>query len=334
MEYIKLGNTGIEVSRLCIGTMTFGLQTNREEAFKILDEAKSVGINFIDTANVYPIGRASYNEAGSTEVIIGEWLKTQKREDFVIVSKCFGIMGPDLTDKGLSRAAILKAVDASLERLQTTYLDLYLAHQFDDNIDYMETLSAFNELIQSGKVKHIGISNWRSWQIMKANGLALANKLIPYTVIEPRYNLLFRMIEDDLLPMAIEENMAVITYNPLAAGLLTGKYTNNEETIEGTRFTLGGATSALYQERYWQKAQFDAVDAYRVWCVEEGLEMIPTAIKWVLQQKGITSVIIGASRVQQLADSLKAATMQDLTQAQLEWLNNLWYSLPRRNEYK
>jgi aryl-alcohol dehydrogenase (NADP+) len=334
MEYIKLGNTGLNVSRLCIGTMTFGLQTNREDAFRILDEAKAVGINFIDTANVYPIGRTSYNEAGLTEVIIGEWLQTQNREDFVIVSKCFGTMGPDLTDKGLSRAAILKAVDASLERLQTTYIDLYLAHQFDDDIDYLETLSAFNELIQSGKVKHIGISNWRSWQIMKANGLALANKLIPYTVIEPRYNLLFRMIEDDLLPMAIEENMAVITYNPLAAGLLTGKYTSNRETIEGTRFALGGATSTLYQERYWQKAQFEAVDAYRAWCAEQGLEMIPTALKWVLQQKGISSVIIGASRVQQLADSLKVVNMQDLTQSQLEWLNNLWYSLPRRNEYR
>jgi len=334
MEYIKLGNTGLNVSRLCIGTMTFGLQTNREDAFRILDEAKAVGINFIDTANVYPIGRTSYNEAGLTEIIIGEWLQTQNREDFVIVSKCFGTMGPDLTDKGLSRASILKAVDASLERLQTTYIDLYLAHQFDDDIDYLETLSAFNELIQSGKVKHIGISNWRSWQVMKANGLALANKLIPYTVIEPRYNLLFRMIEDDLLPMAIEENMAVITYNPLAAGLLTGKYTLNRETIEGTRFALGGATSTLYQERYWQKAQFEAVDAYRAWCAEQGLEMIPTALKWVLQQKGISSVIIGASRVQQLTDSLKVVNMQDLTQSQLEWLNNLWYSLPRRNEYR
>lgn len=334
MEYIKLGNTGLNVSRLCIGTMTFGLQTNREDAFRILDEAKEVGINFIDTANVYPIGRTSYNEAGLTEVIIGEWLQSQNREDFVIVSKCFGTMGSDLTDKGLSRAAILKAVDASLERLQTTYIDLYLAHQFDDDVDYLETLSAFNELIQSGKVKHIGISNWRSWQVMKANGLALANKLIPYTVIEPRYNLLFRMIEDDLLPMAIEENMAVITYNPLAAGLLTGKYTSNKETIEGTRFALGGATSTLYQERYWQKAQFEAVDAYRAWCAEQGLEMIPTALKWVLQQKGISSVIIGASRVQQLVDSLKVVNMQDLTQSQLEWLNNLWYSLPRRNEYR
>jgi aryl-alcohol dehydrogenase (NADP+) len=142
------------------------------------------------------------------------------------------------------------------------------------------------------------------------------------------------MIEDDLLPMAIEENMAVITYNPLAAGLLTGKYTSNRETIEGTRFALGGATSTLYQERYWQKAQFEAVDAYRAWCAEQGLEMIPTALKWVLQQKGISSVIIGASRVQQLADSLKVVNMQDLTQSQLEWLNNLWYSLPRRNEYR
>lgn len=162
MQYIELGNTGIKVSRLCIGTMTFGLQANQEEAFKILDQAKEAGINFIDTANVYPIGRSSFEEAGRTERIIGEWLKHQKREDFIVVSKCFGTMGPNPDDKGLSRAAILKAVDESLSRLQTTYLDIYLAHQFDPAVDYLETLSTFNELIQSGKVRHIGISNWRS----------------------------------------------------------------------------------------------------------------------------------------------------------------------------
>lgn len=333
MQYTELGNTGIKVSRLCIGTMTFGLQANKEEAFKILDQAKEAGINFIDTANVYPIGRSSYDEAGRTESIIGEWLKHQKREDFVIVSKCFGTMGPNPDDKGLSRAAILKAVDESLSRLQTTYIDVYLAHQFDPEVDYLETLSTFNELIQSGKVKHIGISNWRSWQIMKANGLALAHHLIPYSIVEPRYNLLFRVIEDDLLPLAIEENMGVISYNPLAAGLLTGKY-KKEESIEGTRFALGGATGALYHERYWQNAQFEAVEAYKKWCDKENLEMIPTAIKWILQQKGITSVIIGASKASQMEASLKASVMNDLTLEQLEWLDQLWYSLPRRNEFR
>lgn len=333
MEYIELGSTGLIVSRLCMGTMTFGLQADKDEAFKILDRAKEAGINFIDTANVYPIGRSSYKEAGRTESIIGEWLRNQNREEFVIVSKCFGTMGPNDDDKGLSKVAILKAVDESLKRLQTSYLDVYLAHQFDENADYLETLSAFNELIQSGKVKHIGISNWRSWQIMKANGLALANNLIPYTVVEPRYNLLFRMIEEELLPLAIEENIGVISYNPLAAGLLTGKY-KQEESIEGTRFALGGSTGALYHERYWQNAQFEAVETYREWCKKEGLDMISTAIKWVLQQKGITSVLLGASKVSQMDASLAAAHQDDLTDEQLKFLDQLWFTLPRRAEFR
>ncbi len=333
MEYVELGKTGLKVSRLCLGTMTFGVQADKEEAFKILDKAEAAGINFIDTANVYPIGRTSSSESGRTEEYIGEWLKG-KREKFILVTKVFGTMGPEKDDRGLSKEAIFKAIDASLKRLQTDYIDVYLAHQFDPEADLEETLEAFNELIESGKVKYIGISNWRAWQIMKANGIANLKHFIPYGVVEPRYNLLFRMIEDDLLPMCIEENIAVISYNPLAAGLLTGKYKKNSEPIEGTRFGLAAATGKLYQERYWHEAQFEAVEAYRKWCEDQNLDMIATAVKWVIQQKGISSVIIGASKVSQMDASLAAADMKDLTQEQLEWLDQLWYSLPRKNEFR
>lgn len=333
MEYIKLGHTGLSVSRLCIGTMTFGLQASKEESFKILDEAEAAGINFIDTANVYPIGRTSFLESGKTEIIIGEWLKG-KREKFVLVTKCFGVMGPGVDDKGLSRSAIHKAIDESLKRLQTDYIDIYLAHQFDPEVNLFETVSAFNELIDSGKVKHIGISNWRTWQIMKAKGIADLNRFVPFSVVEPRYNLLFRMIEDDLIPMCVEENIGIISYNPLAGGLLTGKYKKDSEPQEGTRFGLAAQTGSLYQERYWQAAQFEVVEDYRKWCIENHLDMTTTAVKWVLQQKGISSVIIGASKATQLKSSLDAVYMDDLSDEQLKWLDQLWYRLPRRNELK
>lgn len=333
MEMIELGSTGLKVSRLCIGTMTFGLQADKETAFRILDAAEAAGINFIDTANVYPIGRISTDESGRTEEIIGEWLKG-KRDQFVLVTKCFGTMGPGQDDKGLSRAAIMKAIDGSLKRLQTDRIDVYLAHQFDPEVAIEETIAAFNELIDMGKVKHIGISNWRAWQIMKAKGIADLNRFIPFSVVEPRYNLLFRMIEEDLVPMCLQENIAIIPYNPLAAGLLTGKYAKDSAPVAGTRFGLAAQTGALYQERYWQKAQFEVVEDYRIWCQENRLDMTTTAVKWVLQQKGITSVIIGASKPEQLKASLDAIKVEDLTTEQLQWLDQLWYRLPRRNELR
>lgn len=332
MEIRSLGKTGLKVTELCLGTMTFGKQADKSTSFQILDKAFDAGINFLDTANVYPIGRDSYATAGTTESIIGEWLQG-KRDKVVVATKCFGIMGPGPNDKGLSRKHIMKAVEDSLGRLKTDYLDLYMAHQVDPDTPVDETMRAFDDLVNQGKVRYIGVSNWRAWQVMKANGIADRKNYARIVSVEPRYNLLFRMIEEDLVPMAMEEGIGIISYNPLAGGLLTGRYKKDAVPEEGTRFGLANNSGVFYQQRYWQEANFDAVEKYISWCQENKLEPATTAVRWVMQQRGITSVLIGASRSEQLDASLSAAQMNELTKEQLDWLNNLWFSLPRRHEF-
>lgn len=332
MDYKNLGKTGLKVSELALGTMTFGVQADKEESFKILNRAEEAGINLIDTADAYPIGRASYEIAGLTEEIIGEWIKG-KRDRFVLASKVFAVMGPGPNDKGLSSKHIIKAVEDSLTRLQTDYLDLYMAHQFDFQTPIEESIKAFDLLVRQGKVRYIGISNWRAWQIMKANGIAQMQGLAPVVSAEPRYNLLFRMIEEDLVPMAVEEGIGIIPYNPLAGGLLTGRHKKEQTPSENSRFGLPNMTGEVYQKRYWLEASFEAVNLYIEWCEKEGLHPVTTAVRWVMQQKGIASVIIGASRAAQLKDSLNAVAAPQLSQVQLEFLNQLWFSLPRRHEF-
>jgi aryl-alcohol dehydrogenase (NADP+) len=332
MEIHSLGSTGLKVTELCLGTMTFGKQADKTTSFQILDKAFDAGINFIDTADVYPVGRDSYATAGATESIIGDWMKG-KRDKVIIASKCFGIMGPGPNDKGLSRKHIMKAIEDTLTRLKTDYLDLYMAHQIDPDTPLEETMRAFDDLVDQGKVRYIGVSNWRAWQVAKANGIADRKNYSRIASIEPRYNLLFRMIEEDLVPMAMEEGIGIISYNPLAGGLLTGRYKKDAAPEEGTRFGLANNTGAFYQQRYWQDANFTAVDKYVSWCLENELNPISTAVRWVMQQRGITSVLIGASRSEQLDESLNASLISKLTKEQLEWLDSLWFSLPRRFEF-
>jgi aryl-alcohol dehydrogenase-like predicted oxidoreductase len=331
MEIRSLGKSGLKVTNLCLGTMTFGNQADKNTSFKILDKTFDAGVNFIDTADVYPIGRASYNVAGATESIIGEWLEG-KRDKVILATKCFGVMGPGHNDKGLSRKHIITAVEDSLRRLNTDYIDLYQAHQFDPSTPIDETLRAFDDLVTEGKVRYIGVSNWRAWQVAKANGIADRKNFARIISVQPRYNLLFRMIEDDLVPMALDEGLGIISYNPLAAGLLTGRYMKNASIEEGTRFGLGNNAGKLYQERYWQEVNFTAVERYQSWCQEHDYDPTTTAVRWVTQQPGITSAIIGASRPEQLDASLRAPDMAELTQQELEWLDGLWFSLPRRRE--
>ncbi|TDF92970.1 aldo/keto reductase [Paenibacillus piri] len=334
MKNRSLGHTGLKVTNLCLGTMTFGNQADKKTSFEILDKSFDAGVNFIDTADVYPIGRASYAVAGATESIIGEWLEG-KRDKVVLASKCFGAMGPGANDRGLSRKHIITAVEDSLRRLKTDYLDLYQAHQFDPSTPMDETLRAFDNLVEQGKVRYIGVSNWRAWQVAKANGIADRKNYARIVSIQPRYNLLFRMIEEDLVPMVLDEGLGIISYNPLAGGMLTGRYTKNASVEEGTRFGLGNNAGSLYQERYWQEAQFDAVERYQSWCRENNFDPVTTALRWVTQQPGITSAIIGASRPEQLDASLRAADMDELTltEQELAWLDGLWFSLPRRREF-
>jgi aryl-alcohol dehydrogenase (NADP+) len=196
-----------------------------------------------------------------------------------------------------------------------------------------ETLRAFDDLVEQGKVRYIGVSNWRAWQVAKANGMADRKNYTRIVSVQPRYNLLFRMIEDDLVPMALDEGIGIISYNPLAGGMLTGRYRKNSNIEEGTRFGLGNNAGSFYQQRYWQEAAFDAVERYQSWCQEHSYDPVTTAVRWVTQQQGITSAIIGASRPEQLDASLRAADMDELTEQELAWLDGLWFSLPRRREF-
>ncbi|WCK52609.1 aldo/keto reductase [Aneurinibacillus sp. Ricciae_BoGa-3] len=332
MEIRSLGRSGLKVTNLCLGTMTFGNQSDKETAFAIMDKAYEAGINFFDTADVYPLG-GTFEQLGSTEETIGDWLKG-KRDKIVLASKCFGAMGPGANERGLSRKHIIESIEDSLRRLKTDYLDLYQAHQFDETVPLEETLRAFDDLVTQGKVRYIGVSNWRSWQIAKALGIAERKNFVPIESVQPRYNLLFRMIEDDLVPMCTSEGIGLITYNPLAGGMLTGRYQGGQQVEAGTRFGLAGVSKAgqLYQDRYWQEPIFEAVERYKKWCAEHGYDMAITAVRWVTQQPGITSAIIGASRPEQLDASLAAAEQPRLVEEELRWLDQLWFSLPRRRE--
>lgn len=333
MEIRNLGRTGLKVTPLCLGTMTFANQADKVTSFAILDKAFDAGVYFIDTADVYPLG-GTYETFGGTEEIIGEWLES-RRDRVVLATKCFGRSSDFPNDVGLSRRHILDAVDDSLRRLRTDYIDLYQAHQFDASTPVEETMRAYDDLVTSGKVRYIGVSNWRAWQIEKALGISLSQHFVRIASVQPRYNLLFRMIEDELVPMCVDEGVGIISYNPLAGGMLTGRYRAGDALQTGTRFTLGGqgpGAGQMYQQRYWQDATFDAVERYRAFCESRDLNMVTTAVRWVTQQLGITSAIIGASRPEQLNASLAAAQAPALSDDDLATLDELWFSLPRRRE--
>ncbi|CAM2165526.1 hypothetical protein PSAC2689_140036 [Paraburkholderia sacchari] len=234
MEYCRFGQTGLSVSRLCLGTMTFGLQTGEDVSRLILDKAADAGINFIDTADVYPLGGGE-THAGRTEEIVGRWLKG-RRERFIVATKAVGKVGPSPWDQGASRKHLLDAIDASLRRLGTDYVDLYQLHSDDQNTPLDETLEALDTIVRAGKARYIGVSNFLAYRLARALGRADVLRCARFVSVQPRYNLLFRQIERELLPLAGEEGLAVIPYNPLAGGLLTGKYRHDSAPAEG-RFT-------------------------------------------------------------------------------------------------
>src|SRR5215217_7735415 len=228
MQHVRLGRTGLPVSRLCLGTMTFGLQCDEPTSMAILDAAAEAGITFLDTADVYPLGGRGA-EAGRTEEIVGRWLKG-RREDVVLATKCAGAMSRRRWDRGGSRKHILDAVDASLRRLSTDYIDLYQLHSDDPETPLDETLAAFDHLVAVGKVRYVGCSNYSAWRLARAVGRSEVLGLQRYDSVQPRYNLLFRSFERDLLPLCESEGIGVIPYNPLAGGFLTGKHRSGSPT--------------------------------------------------------------------------------------------------------
>ena len=324
MKHTKFGRTGLRVSRLCLGTMTFGLQCDEAQSQAILNAAHDGGIDFLDTADVYPLGgdRAT---AGKTEEIVGRWLKG-KRQQFIVATKCVGQMGPKPWDQGMSRKHILDAIEASLKRLGTDYVDVYQLHGFDPLTPIDEALEALDTVVKTGKARYVGVSNWLAHRVARALGRSELKSVARIDSVQPRYNLLFRTFERDLLPLCEEEGVAVIPYNPLAGGLLTGKHERNGTPQQGTRFTLGRAGS-MYQARYWHEREFETVEQLRGIAREADMSLATLAVRWVLSNTAITAPIVGASRPEQLGDSLAAEEKGPLPadiKARLDQLTDSW----------
>src|ERR1700722_3874774 len=306
MEHVRLGRTGLQVSRLCLGTMTFGLQSDESTAGGIPDRAADGGIDFLDTSDAYPLG-GDLSTRGITEEILGRWLRG-KRDRFIVATKCFAPTGPAPFDAGNSRKHIMDAVDASLRRLQTDYIDLYQLHGYDRATPIAEPLGALDDLVHAGKVRYTGCSNFLTYQLVRAVGRTETLGLTRLDCVQPRYNLLFRQIKKEMLPFCLEEGVGVIPYNPIAGGLLSGKHWRSAPPAEGTRFTLGNAAEA-YQDRYWHEGEFGTVDELGQVAEKAGINLVTLSVAWVLANPAVTAPIIGASRPDQLQASLAAAEL-------------------------
>ena len=307
MQHVRLGRTGLQVSRICLGTMTFGLQVEEDASRAILDKAADAGVTFLDTADVYPLG-GDLTTAGRTEEILGRWLRG-KRSDFVVATKCFGPMGRNRWDMGNSRRHIMDAIDASLRRLQTDFVDLYQLHFDDPGVPLDETLGALDDLVRAGKVRYVGCSNFLAYRLARALGRSDALGLARFVSVQPRYNLLFREFERELFPLCLEEGIGVIPYNPIAGGMLSGKHNRTKAPEEGTRFTLGNAAQT-YQDRYWHENVFDTVDELVKIAGDAGIPLPTLAVAWTLRNPAITSPIVGASRPDQLDATIAAVETQ------------------------
>jgi aryl-alcohol dehydrogenase (NADP+) len=322
-----LGRSGLRVSEVCLGTMTFGVQCDEATSFAILDRAAAGGVTFIDTADCYPVP-LSLSTAGRTEEILGRWLRG-RRDRFVVATKGFFPMGPGPNDRGSSRRHLLAAVEASLRRLQTDYVDLYQVHAFDPETPLEETLRALEDIVRSGKARYAGCSNFMAWELARALAIGERLSLAPLVSVQPRYNLLHRDIEMDLLPLCRDAGLGTIAYNPLAGGLLSGKHRPGEEPAPRTRFGEAmGATATTYRKRYWRAETLAAVESLKAFFAPRGKALPSAAVAWVLAQPGISAAIVGASHPDQLAATLAGAqaTLDGEERAELD---EVWYRLPR-----
>lgn len=313
MEPHRLKGTDLKVSRLCFGTMTFGKPVDNATAYGMVSRCMDQGIDFFDTANAY--------QAGVSESYLGEALKG-RRNKVVLASKVYGKMGPEADQHGLSRAAIRRAIEDSLRRLQTDYLDIYYLHQPDYEVPIDETLAAMEELVSSGKVRWVGTSNFASWQVCEMLNLASLRGYKPAPVAQQMYNLLARGLNEEFVPFARRHDVSIVAYNPLAGGLLTGKHSASK-IIPGTRFDA----NRMYQDRYWHPQNFEAVAALAEIARKAGRSLISLAFGWLLQQPEVDCVIIGASRPEQLNENLAACEEAPIAPELLRECDDVWRRL-------
>lgn len=290
MEYKLLGNTGVKVSRLCMGTMTFGKEADKTASDAIFRRCREAGINFFDCANNYA--------GGESEQILGELIR-DCRDEVVITTKVFNRVGADINAGGTSRRHIMASVEQSLKRLQTDHIDLYFLHHFDKDADMEDSLRALDDLVRQGKILYPAASNYAAWQIMKARAISMREGWSPFRCIEPMYNLLKRQAEVEILPMAASEKLGVITYGPLAGGLLTGKYMQ--------AFSMGRfIENKTYPKRYGDTRSQETVKKFTRFAEEHGYRTAALAVAWVSHHPAVTAPIIGARSTEQLEDSIKA----------------------------
>jgi aryl-alcohol dehydrogenase (NADP+) len=280
--------------------MTFGVQNDEPQSRAILDRASERGVSFIDTADGYPL-LGNLQTVGLTEQILGRWL-TGKRQNFIVATKCFATMGPNPWDRGTSRRHILDAVDSSLRRLQTDWIDLYQLHNYDAEVPLDETLEAMDAVVRAGKVRYIGCSNWPAWRLARGLGRSETRGWARLDSVQPRYSLLFRQWERDLFPLCLEEGIGIICFSPLAGGLLTGKYQADRAPAADTRFGLHEFSNRMY----WHQEEFASLEKLKQIAAELGIELATLAIAWTLHQAAITAPIVGASKPEQLDASLAA----------------------------
>jgi len=300
---VNLGHTGLVVSRICLGTMTFGLQCDEPTSRAILDAAADGGVTFLDTADVYPLG-GDLETVGRTEEIVGRWL-AGRRDRFIVATKCVGRMGRPKWEQGMSRKHVLDAIDASLRRLGTDYVDLYQAHRYDRSTPLEETMLAYADLVRQGKVLYVGVSEWRAEQIAAAAELARELR-VPLISNQPQYSMLWRVIEAEVVPTCEREGMSQLVFSPIGQGVLTGKYQPGAAPPAGSRATdeKGGAN---FIRRMLTDEVLTRVQALRPIADECGLSMAQLAVAWVLQNPNVSAAIIGASRPDQVVENVKAS---------------------------
>jgi 1-deoxyxylulose-5-phosphate synthase len=313
LEYRILGHTDLRVSRVSFGTMPFGSQADQTAADRMVACCLDAGINFFDTANMYNRGRA--------EQILGKALG-RRRPTVILASKVRYPWGDAPDEVGLSRAAMIKALEASLRRLGTDYLDLYYLHQPDYDVPIEETLATMDEFVRAGKVRYAGVSNFAAWQVCEIHAVAEKRGYKPPYVSQPMYNLLARGIEEEYLPFCRRFGLAVVPYNPLAGGFLTGKHTRDSTPEAGSRFDK----KALYLNRYWHSDYFAAVELAAI-AREAGKTLVELSLQWLLTQPQVDSVILGASRLEQLEENLKSCQGGPLDATTLERCDSVWKRL-------
>ncbi len=312
MQFTLLGRTGVTVSRLCFGTMSFGGDADESTSGAMFARCLDAGVNFFDTANSYSGGRS--------EEILGRLMKG-KRDDLVITSKVCSAVGPGPNDRGMSRRHIMLQVENSLRRLQTDRLDIYFLHHFDPKTPIEETLRALDDLVHQGKILYAGVSNWAAWQIAKALGISALHGWARFECIQPMYSLAKRQAEVEILPLAQSESVGVIAYSPLAGGILSGKYVGSKPD-QGRLLT-----NTMYQKRYADQMYNEIAARFADYAHQQGTSPVTLAVAWVMAHPAITAPIIGARNVEQLEGSLAAADVQ-LSQEEYAAISALSYEPP------